>query len=610
MTISLIGMMSCEKSIDNASTSTNEGYANLTISLDSPALQFSTRTLASDPKNAGGSWTNWEKFCDGALLYQVTIFVVKDGTLVAYRNLYSGSKDIDEGNGFYENENSAVNIDATTGVAVQATFDSSNPIHGNIERLKAGTYQIIAVANYAPITTENTDLFADGETAATYAGLGAVAEDGTDTYNGDGNFSSIVSSIISNFNTTTGLPDFTKDGKNGSALFTYQLNSGDDRVCKILPQPLVMIRNVTLNIGDNSVGGKLSRTFARIRLEVKNNDNSSMIGISALSFQDNYASQKTYLFNDVAAGTANMYQNFALYESSKGAIGVTSEDAITPASSTIKRLPAGVTNTMLDCYILEGMISAEYAFEFWATHWTSGSNQGTTANYHITSFYANEGNSGYGLLDFMVYLRDSTGSSSKYLLGSETDNQFSQSGTVKTTYISELAEGYVIEPKYVWEIVLTSDTSYSSQVGQATGTLQSLSSGLYLQPYDGSTDMTPKLADAPGALTYKINFGGQVENGTIFSYYDGYYYYLDSDSNHTLSWVKGGTSISSSYEFLAFETIPGEKGSAETITVQKSITNSSATVSTNEIVRNDFFYGIIPLSISSSSADTSSSESE
>ena len=124
------GIVACEKSDDGAVALNNKDAASLTISMDVPTFSATTRTaIATDPENSSGKWTNWDKFVDGALLYRVTIFVINtaDNTLAAYRDFYSGSYDNNEAaqqkgsNGFWED--SAVNTDATTGVAVNATFD-------------------------------------------------------------------------------------------------------------------------------------------------------------------------------------------------------------------------------------------------------------------------------------------------------------------------------------------------------------------------------------------------------------------------------------------------------------------------------------------------------
>lgn len=624
LAFSILGLAACEKlAEDSAVANVNDGYADLTISFNAPTSQLSvTRSLQSDPKNADGSWTNWEKFVDGALLYRVTIFMIDNsGKLVAYRNIYANSSDVNETNGFYAND-AVQAVDTATGIAVKATFDSSDPMHGDIERLKAGTYKVIAVANYAAVESDGN----------TYEGLGKVAED-DGTNNGLGGvFTSLVEGVTTDLTSAEGVFAGSENFLSNS-IISYKLNSGTDRVCKQLPQPLVMIRSVELKNGDNQLEGTLSRTFARIRLDVKNNDQSAQIGVSNLSFQNNYASKNAYLFNDVTAGTAaNLYENFALYDTTYGAIGVTSTDAITPAKTEIDRIPAGVTRTMLDCYILEGKIQSTFAFQFSATHWTAGTTGSTTANYHIESFYGYKNVNGttvstssnyyYGLLDFKVYIRDAAGSSSNYLLGSNTSTTSAQTGTVTVTTPGTVRDGTVLDPKYVWEIKLTSDATYSGSTtiggvscgikrAVAEGTLQNLGSGLYLQPYDGSEDMTPKLADRPGALIYKINFDSSIENGTIFSLYEGKYYYLDSNNSHALTWVEySGTSITTSssptYEYLAFETIPGEAGKATTITIQKSIDNTTTSTEATEniIARNDFFWGTIPVSISNSSQRT------
>ncbi|MBQ3147871.1 MAG: hypothetical protein IJB87_00745 [Alistipes sp.] len=626
-----MGLTACEKSADDSGiVNTQEGYADLTISLNTPSLQVSTRTLASDPKNQGGSWTTWEKFVDGALLYHVTIFVVKeDGTLVAYRDFHSGSDDIkpedaaEGGNGFYET--SAVNTSASTGTAVKATFTSAAQMHGDIERLTPGDYKVIAVANYAPI-----DL--DGNS---YAGLGAVAEDGN-APNGissgsDNNFTNIVNSIIGSFNKNSGLSDFTQTGANGSAFFTYKLNSGTDRVCKQLPQPLVMIRNVTLSSGKNQLTGLLSRTFARIRLDVLNNSSNTFLDISDLSFQAAYASQNAYLFNDVAAGTANLYSHFDLYDNNdnvslntKGDLVVTSADAIVSASPS-QRLVPGAKSPILDCYILEGKIAedAAFAYSFTATYQATMADGDATHNYTIHSFYNNSSGAQYGLLDFYLFIRsDMSNGSNLYKIDTESNKM-----VISGTSVGDESSSFSLEPEFIWEIVLpggedsVDEINNDSQALTAEGYLKSVSTNLYLQPYTGGTDYSLKMGTNPGDLIFRINFNGEDELGTIFCKYGDEYYYI---ATGTAEWTKLGTDITAldttsssgnssnrpgggnnrgSYGFqqITFETIVATPvdPTTETVTqhIKISVENAGSTQEEikREIVRNDFFYGTIPI---------------
>lgn len=630
------GIVACEKSDDGAAALNNKDAASLTISVDVPTFSATTRSIATDPENSGNSWTNWDKFVDGALLYRVTIFVIdSNNKLAAWRNIYSGgdiqaTTDTYGGNGFWENSNNAVNTDATTGVAVKATFDSANPLHPK-EQLQAGNYKVVAVANYAPIDTSSAVY--DGTN--TYLGLGSATEDGTSVKNGDGgDFTTLVNKII---NFGVGF-DFT--GTDGQALFNYTLNSGDDRVCKLMPQPLVMVRDVTLTNGETkTLNGQLSRTFARIRLSITNSDTIYQIGIAGLEFKDSYASQKAYLFNDVNAEDAtNLHHNFDLFGTSTittdssgnqvesitggtaGALDIASDDAIikfdTPvndAQTSMIRMTAGATRHIFDAYILEGKTGLNYAFTFTTYYWTGGSSGTNTTNYHIESWNGNKsttsgGDHYYGLLDFSVYLRcGSTGQNSRnpssYLL------QAVSNSAVVTDAGDNASYGKTLDPSYVW-IVNPITTLNTEHTGVIEGTFQSIGSGLYLQAYNGEENGAISLGYSASTLLFRLNFSGMYENGSIFCKYNGYYYRLTSDTSaHTVKWVNTNTQVGtndissvgniSSYEQLTFETVPGDTGTVVPGEQQIATleTTENGTVEKREIARNDFFWGTIPIKV-------------
>lgn len=657
------GFASCEKSDDGAAALNNKDAASLTISVDVPTFSATTRTaIATDPENSGNSWTNWEKFVDGALLYRVTIFVIdSNNKLAAWRNIYSGgdiqaTTDTYGGNGFWEDEDSAVNTTATTGVAVKATFDSSNPLHDG-EQLQAGNYKVIAVANYAAVESDGN----------TYAGLGLAAEDGTDVKNGDagdfttGDFTTLVNNIIS-----TGV-GFDFSGDVGQALFNYTLNSGDDRVCKLMPQPLVMVRDVTLTNGQKkTLEGQLSRTFARIRLDVQNKITSvNSVNIRDLQF-GTYASQKAYLFNDkseyagiIAAAVEDEFRkDFAYYTEADGGAGiieVTSEDAIIPYEDKTHLLPVGATLPLFDCYILEGKISGT-AYSLVASYYSSsGTADATMSDVKIGGWeeFENEHNETIGsILDYYVYIRGiaSTsvsqgggGGSNSGAYTGETDAQRNlltvatdEAGTIKINHDAGAQEGgsAVLNANSIWKLIPnedynTSTANWSSsniyinggtQYGWIYGYMQSLGNGMYLQAYDGGTSKVPKLGYNKSELIFAINFTGEDERGTIFCKVGNQYYYLPSYSstsqaaNATIEWTATdidpteivSENILSGYCNLTFETITGTTGSQEhPTTIANKITMGDEASSTEEnaIVRNDFFWGTIPIQLGSSSSN-------
>ena len=587
--------------------------ASLAIDIGLPVNVQVTKSIANDPANLHGTWSEWDRFVDGDLLYNLTLFVIdSDDNLVGYRQIAANSADMNSTNGFYDGN--AVIGDAATGTSVKITFPQSDPLHGNVELLKAGNYTLIAVANHAPVTSSSQ----------TYSGLGKQVEDGGAQYNGSTDFNQLVQEIVSGFSTVNGLPGFNSE--NYQSFFSYKLNAGDDRVCGLNPQPLVMIRKITLNEGNNIVQGELSRTFARIRLEVNNRSENTILDVSSLAFKGSYASKNAYLFNDVMAGNANFFDNFSLYEgnadssnNTKGDLLVSSSDAIVSASSAETRILAGGTDPIFDAYILEGKVaaSADFTFTFNASYSAKMEDGDATHNAMIASFFSdnkyNGSSSGgngnwwpgysassyYGIIDpaFYIFIRSKKNNVSTCL---KADLKTMTALVADANAGNEQNNTFKMEPDFIWEIEVpdgkTSVKKVSTYVEYVSGYLKSLSSNLYLQPYNGGTSKVPVLSSTPGDLIYKMNFGSEDEYGTVFCQYNGKYYYLNAG---TCQWEGPATNMDN-YEMLTFETIVAEPVSPKekVITSHIEIKNTAgATVRKNEITRNDFYHGIIPVNI-------------
>ncbi len=609
-----LALIGCSSLIDEPSVKeVSDSNASLTIDMVLPVDVQVTKSLANDPRNAQGSWTDWDKFVDGTLLYNVTLFVVdSDNNLVGYRQIAANSADVNSTNGFYNGN--TVNPSAASGTAVKITFPQSDPLHGNVELLKAGNYTLIAVANYAPVTSGTKS----------YAGLGNQAEDGSGQYNGSADFSQLVNGIISSFTASSGLPGFT--AANYGSFFSYKLNAGDDRVCALNPQPLVMIRKVTLNDGNNTVQGELSRTFARIRLDVNNRSDNSILDISSLEFNGSYASKNAYLFNDIQAGNANFFGNFTLFDgnaaaqdNTKGNLVVTSADAIVPASTTEKRILAGGTDPIFDAYILEGKVgaSADFTFTFNAKYSAKMEDGDATHNAIIAYFFSdnkyNGSSSGgnmfrplttyYGIIDpaFYIFIRSNASNVSTCL---KADVQSMTAVVENSNAGNEQNSSFKMAPEFIWEMEIPGGSSSVTKIGNgfnsfveyAQGHLKSLSTNLYLQPYDGRESKVPVLGNNPGDVIFKMDFGSEDEHGTVFCLYNGKYYYLNGGS---CQWT-GPVDNMDNYTMLTFETIvaepvtPKEK---EVISHFETKDSEGATVRKYEVTRNDFFHGIIPVNI-------------
>lgn len=604
--LSLVCLSSCENGMDEVvqnNTPTKSGYADLRISFKAPSLTIETRGLdnINQYPNDTSKWTDWEKYCDGALFYRLTLLLIdSNGTLVGYRDLYNESLDMDDNNKFITNNTEAI-----------AEFSSTNLKHGNIEKLKAGNYKLIAVANYSPVTSDNN----------TYEGLGVSNSSITsDSYNNgaDGDFTALVAGtngIITKFDEAAGISNVMTGH---SIFFSYKLDAGDDRVCKPVPQPLVMIRDITLNEGDNEIEGLVSRTFARIRLEVKNESTTSgrYFDVSDLSFVDEYASRGAYLFNDVRAeanNSTNMYDNFALWDHSiygKGNLDVASSDAIVKAGTMKDVFPGGETEVLFDCYILEGQIASSVTatYSFKVTSTTTMQDGDATGNHEIHNFSS--------LVSYKLYIRNGVNNETTlYRVNGDIMDTNSVTGAGNEGTGSSQ---FSLKPEYIWQMDLTETPgSIGNEAYYVKGTLKSLSTGLYLQANDSGDGAALKLGTSPSTLMFRINFNGEDELGTIMCGSDNTWYYVNngkwnsttaanaldsttSNNNNNNGRDKHGKKDNYGFQLLTFETIDAETATRIEGTVSdvfKYSESSSTTTRKDQIVRNDFFWGIVPVKI-------------
>ena len=167
---------------------------------------------------------------------------------------------------------------------------------------------------------------------------------------------------------------------------------------------------------------------------------------------------------------------------------------------------------------------------------------------------------------------------------------------------NEQNKTFKIAPEFIWEIDIPGGSNSVNKVGNnfsyveyASGNMKSLSTNLYLQPYDGRSSMVPVLGANPGNLIFKMDFGSEDEHGTIFCQYNNSYYYLNGT---TCEWVGPVTNMNT-YKMLTFETIIAEPVSPKSAEIASYIyeTSSSSSVRKDEIVRNEFFHGTIPVNI-------------
>jgi hypothetical protein len=123
------------------------------------------------------------------------------------------------------------------------------------------------------------------------------------------------------------------------------VSASNAKLCnKNTPYPLTLAKDISLSPGVNNIGGELVRTYARIRINVRNQSATNNLTITKLSFPTKFTQSSVDIFNE--GGTANAQPV------------VTSLDAITPfeANTEIPMLndKSNVSEkTIFDSYLLE-----------------------------------------------------------------------------------------------------------------------------------------------------------------------------------------------------------------------------------------------------------------
>ena len=133
----------------------------------------------------------------------------------------------------------------------------------------------------------------------------------------------------------TDIIDITRD---------ISISTSADNLCdKNTPYPLSLQKEIILQPGANQATGELIRTYARIRINVRNQSNKEL-KVTQLQFADKFSQNTADLFTP--GGTANVTPN------------VISENAITPFSPDMTMASMDASNnvteeTIFDSYILE-----------------------------------------------------------------------------------------------------------------------------------------------------------------------------------------------------------------------------------------------------------------
>lgn len=158
---------------------------------------------------------------------------------------------------------------------------------------------------------------------------------------------------VANYGNYGGLTGKLADVNGNNVASGLTVSASDDKLCsKGTPYPLTLVKDIALSPGVNTISGELIRTYARIRINVRNQSATNDLYISNLSFPAKFTQNSVDIFTE--GGTANAQPV------------VTSADAITPfvANMMIPKLDdeSNVSETTIfDSYLLEST-GGEYKY--------------------------------------------------------------------------------------------------------------------------------------------------------------------------------------------------------------------------------------------------------
>lgn len=286
---------------------------------------------------------------------------------------------------------------------------------GKSSQLKRGIYTLMAVANHEDYTIDGTTYQSGLKTAW-----------GTIRVNAD-----------------------------DDVLLNKKISSSTDNVSpQNVVQPLSLRKEIELHAGNNVVEGELVRTFARFRIEVKNNSGNVPLKINGLTFSSNFAQKEAYVFHD---GQNDRYL------APKGVPVSTSPDALQPftpdADESFMTIGTQQSAVVFDSYLLESKVAEgeEYKYTLDLAY------EGVKAN---VDTYKTNGTPIKKASSLKI------NNESYFLIYNEKSKRFlSANGNTATNATFTLSNDVVLSKDNVWKIE-NNTSSYS---------LKNVGNGLYLQ---------------------------------------------------------------------------------------------------------------------------------
>ncbi|MBR4306468.1 MAG: hypothetical protein IKT83_00510 [Bacteroidaceae bacterium] len=323
------------------------------------------------------------------------------------------------------------------------------------------------------------------------------------------------------------------------------------------PYPLSLKKDIVLQPGVNTVYGELTRTYARMRINIRNQSNYNL-KVTQLDFADKFTQSTADLFQP--GGTANAKPD------------ATSADAVTPF----------VPNTIIPMFEAAGKVSEATVFDGYMLESNGGNYSYTLGleysdgeaekNYEVSSNYIN---TTAGIQDGELYVIYST-NTRKYLYANGTS-----SVALGESFYST---GEQLNHNYVWRLKKVSGNNYN---------IESLGASGYYMKGSGLTSSTLPLTSAAAASDYFTV--SQNSSYLVFKSTTSRGYYISASGNNVL----GSTSTTGNgrrFRLFKVTTTNDIVTHKETIPIKTIDNTTGEAIPMQRINRNDFINILVNVS--------------
>ena len=346
-----------------------------------------------------------------------------------------------------------------------------------------------------------------------------------------------------------------------------QLNASSDNICNVTSvYPLSLKQQVRLNPGENTVSGELKRTYARLRINVRNQSAEGDLTVTALTFPTRFTRKSVNLFTE--GGAAEL------------APVATSAGAVTPF----------VTNLQIPKIADDGSVSETTIFDTYLLE-----SDGGTYNYSLGLKYTGGEVEKYVVEDKAITKLADIKDGEMYVMYSSNSGRYLYANGNSVASGSSYLTNNELNHNYVWKFTRTNDY-YNYYAIESMG-----ATGYFMQSSNVSNSRVPLVVNPGSSDYFTVTTSGS--NLRFRSTKSQYFLSVNGSS------VVGHNSSSNQdrRNFTLYRVVKqSEAGSvSRTVTVPINIVNSTTGVSSplTAIRRNDFVEAVVNVSYNEKTGD-------